>query len=195
MLSYIGFFFCIAGILLVNSQQSTKHANLFNLDNSDATVYAGGSLRQANENNFPILQGQFGSMAIITLKPGGIRQPHWHPFAWEMNYVLSGKAKWSIVGTNGQHDSFVAKTGDLVFVQQAWFHYFANANENEDLIVLIVFNSGKAVSTDDIGIVAALNGIPTGILAASFDMPKAYFEKLPRNMTQTSIILRNSAKP
>ncbi|CAF4308198.1 unnamed protein product, partial [Adineta steineri] len=28
-------------------------------------------------------------MAILTLKVGGIRQPHWHPFAWELNYVIS----------------------------------------------------------------------------------------------------------
>ncbi|CAF0788747.1 unnamed protein product [Adineta steineri] len=134
-------------------------------------------------------------MAIIILKPGGIRQPHWHPFAWEMNFVVSGKAEWSVVGTSGQHDSFIAKAGDLVFVPRGYFHYFANADKYEDLKVLIVFNSGLAVSADDIGIVASLNGIPTDILAASFNMPKAYFDKLPRNLTQTSIILRNGAKP
>jgi len=53
--------------------------------------YTGGNIWQADEINFPILKNQFASVAILTLKVGGIRQPHWHPFAWELNFVISGE--------------------------------------------------------------------------------------------------------
>ncbi|CAF3822473.1 unnamed protein product [Adineta steineri] len=133
-------------------------------------------------------------MAILTLKVGGIRQPHWHPFAWELNYVISGKAEWSIVGTNGQHDSFIANVGDLVFIPRGIFHYFANADSEEELKVLIIFNSSQVVEDDDIGIVPSLNEIPIDILAASFGMPKDYFKDIPRNATSTPIIIRKDTK-
>lgn len=150
-------------------------------------------------------------MAILTLKVGGVRQPHWHPFAWELNYVVSGrctrcrsfatdvrvhsgKATWTIVGTNGNHESFVANAGDLVFIPRGLFHYFANGDSEEELKVLIVFNSSQVVEDDDIGIVPAFNRMPLSILAASFDMPEEYFKAMRRNMTQTNIILRKAAK-
>ncbi|CAF0849424.1 unnamed protein product, partial [Didymodactylos carnosus] len=86
---------------------SQKHANVFHLSASEPDNYEGGSIYAADETVFPILKNQFGSVAMITLKVNGIRQPHWHPLAWELNYVISGKVRWSIVGVDGQHDTFI----------------------------------------------------------------------------------------
>ncbi|CAF1204927.1 unnamed protein product [Adineta steineri] len=194
MLWYLGFFFFIANLLLVSSYKSLIHENLFHLSKTKALKYEGGNIWQADEISFPILKHQFGSMAIVTLKVGGIRQPHWHPFAWELNFVVSGKSEWSIVGTDGRHDSFVANAGDLVFIPRGIFHYFANADREEELKVLIIFNSGQVVEDDDIGIVPSLNEMPVDILAASFGMPKDYFKDIPRNMTSTPILLRKDTK-
>ncbi|CAF1098088.1 unnamed protein product [Adineta steineri] len=194
MLCYLGLFFYIVNVLSVNSQKSVKHENLFHLSKTNATEYEGGSTRQAYEMNFPILKNQFASMVMLTLKVGGIRQPHWHPFAWELNFVMSGTAEWGIVGTNGQHDSFIANAGDLVFIPVGVFHYFSNADSEQELKVLVIFNSGKILADDDIGIVPSLNGIPVDILAASFGMPNDYFHAFPRNVTQTPIILRKNTK-
>jgi uncharacterized cupin superfamily protein len=33
------------------------------------------------------------SVAILTVAPGGLRQPHWHFNAAELGYVLSGTAQ------------------------------------------------------------------------------------------------------
>lgn len=88
---------------------------------------------------------------LTVLRPGGIREPHWHPSAWEVNYVISGEARWSVVEPEGYHDTFQARAGDLVFLPQGSFHYFENGRDDQDLTVLIVFNTSaeepKAPST------------------------------------------------
>jgi oxalate decarboxylase len=68
--------------------------HLFKLTASDPMVYHGGTLQGANEDTFPVLRGQNGAAYFVHLDVGGIREPHWHPTAWELNFVISGRAKW-----------------------------------------------------------------------------------------------------
>ena len=48
---------------------------------------------------------------LLTLQPGGIREPHWHPSAWELNIVTSGVAAWVVIDGNGNHESFDQHVG------------------------------------------------------------------------------------
>jgi len=57
----------------------TSQSHLFPLGAQPPTTLDGGSFKQANEDNFPILKGQEASILLLTLQPGGIREPHWHP--------------------------------------------------------------------------------------------------------------------
>ena len=77
--------------LPVKGHAAKEHEYLFHLSQSDVANYTGGTIRQADAMNFPILSNQLGSMVMLTLKVDGIRQPHWHPFAWELNFVITGK--------------------------------------------------------------------------------------------------------
>ncbi len=61
---------------------------------------------RASAATWSILSGQQGSVYLARLKPGGVGEPHWHPSAWELNFVISGKVRWSLVGPNGTHDTF-----------------------------------------------------------------------------------------
>ncbi len=49
---------------------------------------------------------------------GGIREPHWHPSAWEINVILAGRSRWVFVGPNGTQDVFEADKGDVIFAPQ-----------------------------------------------------------------------------
>ncbi len=73
----------------------TSQSHLFHLGDQPHTTYDGGSFQQADEDNFPILKGQEASIVLLTLEPGGIREPHWHPSAWEINIVTKGVARGS----------------------------------------------------------------------------------------------------
>src|ERR1700723_503941 len=68
----------------------TSQSHLFDLAALPPATYDGGSLQQAPEDIFPINKGQEVSIQVLPLQPGGFREPHWHPSAWEINLVTSG---------------------------------------------------------------------------------------------------------
>lgn len=128
------------------------------------------------------------------MEVGGIREPHWHPTAWELNYVVSGSAKWTILGTHPdgsyRNDVFEAEQGDLVFAPQGFFHYFENARTDMPLDVLIIFNTSAREGSDDIGIKAALNAIPRDVLATTLGIPASALDTIPTDITPVVITKR-----
>ena len=169
-----------------------KHEHLFHLGGMAASRYEGGELRGAAADNWKALAGQQGSVYIARLIPGGVREPHWHPSGWEMNYVISGHVRWSLVGPGGTSDAFEGQAGDLVFAPQGHFHYFENASATEDLIVLIVFNTSAGEPDDDVGLVESLSAIPADVLAAIFKAPASTFQSLPKQRDRV-VIARKQA--
>ena len=128
----------------------TSQSHLFHLTALPPTTYDGGTQQQAHEDNFPILKGQEASIQLITLQPGGIREPHWHPSAWEINLVTKGVATWVLIDGNGNHESFDAHVDDIVFAPQGSLHYFENRGTG-DLDVLIIQNTSAPEDKDNIG--------------------------------------------
>ena len=106
----------------IPAETITSQSHLFHLGAQPLTTYDGGSFQQADEDDFPILKGQAASVVKLTLVPGGIREPHWHPSAWEINIVTGGVAAWVVVDGNGNHESFDQHVGDVVFAPQGSFH-------------------------------------------------------------------------
>ncbi|WP_028477231.1 cupin domain-containing protein [Nocardia sp. CNY236] len=172
----------------------SESAHLFHLDATEPLRFDGGDLRGAHENNFPVLAGQCGSAYVVRLEPGGIREPHWHPTAWELNYHISGRAKWTILGTHpdGRYRSeeFEARAGDLVFAPQGYFHYFENAHRDHPLEVLIVFNTSAQEPNDDIGLRGALNSIPRAVTAAVLGIPESALNGIPTDLQPVVITKR-----
>ncbi len=54
---------------------------------------AGGTVAKANASSFPILSGSSMPFFSLIMKPGAIRDPHWHPNASELGYILDGMAR------------------------------------------------------------------------------------------------------
>jgi oxalate decarboxylase len=153
---------------------------LFDLAKSPPTVKKpAGTVQGAYQKVFPILTGQNGAMFLVVLEKGGIREPHWHPDAWEFDYCISGHARMSVVGPNNEWQSFEVHPGQVVFVPQGYFHYFENAG-SEDLRFLVVFNDSRAESDDDIGVSVSLGGIPNHVLAATWGVPVKVFDEIPK---------------
>src|SRR6202012_1463490 len=137
-------------------------------------VYDGGIQQQAHEQNFPILVGQQASIQLITLQPGGSREQHWHPRAWEINLVTKGVAFWVLIDGNGNHESFEAHVDDLVFAPQGSLHYFENLG-TENLDGLFIQNSSAAEAKENVGIGESGSQMPPDVLAAVFGVPAATF--------------------
>ena len=172
----------------IPAETITNKSHLFHLGSSPVTSFDGGSFQQADEANFPILTGQEASIVLLTLQPGGIREPHWHPSAWEINIVTKGVASWVLVDGNGNHESFEAGVDDLVFAPQGSLHYFENLGK-DDLEVLIIQNSSAAEDKDNIGIAESLSQLPPQTLSAVFGVPAQTFDKF-KKYDKAAIILR-----
>ena len=165
------------------------HPHLFHLQSATGDFFDGGSLQGAHSGNWPILSEQKGAVYLARLEPGGIREPHWHPSAWEMNVVISGRVKWSFVGPNSSQDVFEGGAGDVIFAPQGHFHYFENASTTDDLVVLIVFNADSAEPLDDVPMAQSISSMPPSVLATVFGVDESVFAQLP-TVTQRKVIVR-----
>ena len=88
---------------------------LFDLTKSAPTVKKPfGTVQGAYETVFPIVAGQKAAMFLVVLEKGGIREPHWHPTAWEFDYCISGRARMAIVGPKGERKTFEVEAGHFI---------------------------------------------------------------------------------
>jgi oxalate decarboxylase len=173
----------------IPAETITSKSHLFHLGDSPVNRYDGGFFQQADEENFPILRGQAASIVKLTLVPGGIREPHWHPSAWEINIVTSGVAAWVVVDGNGNHESFDQNVGDVVFAPQGSFHYFENRGPG-DMKIVIIQNTSTPESKDNIGIGESLSMLPPRVLSAVFGVPADTFK--PFKMFDNAIVILRS---
>ena len=84
-------------------------------------------------------------------------------------------------------EDFDVKPGQVVFVPMGFFHYFENIGK-DDLHFLISFNNSGAESDDDIGVSVSLGGVPNHVLAATFGVPEAVFDQVPKLHEEVSIV-------
>ena len=64
--------------------------HIFDLDATEPqAVRKGGNRTIINASNFPTLKGM--AVYLLRLERGGIREPHWHPNAAELDYVVEQK--------------------------------------------------------------------------------------------------------
>jgi oxalate decarboxylase len=166
----------------------TSQSHLFHLGDSPVSKFDGGSFHQADEDDFPILKGQQASIVLLTLQPGGIREPHWHPSAWEINIVTKGVASWALVDGNGNHESFDQNVGDVVFAPQGSFHYFENRG-SADMKIVIIQNTSTPESKDNIGIGESITKLPPRVLSAIFGVPEKTFDSF-KKFDEAIVILR-----
>jgi oxalate decarboxylase len=82
------------------------------------------------------------SAAIVTLKPGGLRELHWHPNADEWQYYITGKGRMTlfIAGTDARTMDF--EEGDVGYVPISNPHYIENTGDS-DLVFLEMFKTGE----------------------------------------------------
>ena len=64
---------------------------------------AGGEVRIIAQKQFPATNI---SAAIVRVKPGGMREMHWHPLSDEWQYYVSGKARMTVFVAGGKARTF-----------------------------------------------------------------------------------------
>jgi oxalate decarboxylase len=133
-------------------------------------TYPGGTNRLVSQREFPISTTITG--ALMRIKPGGMRELHWHPNADEWQYYIGGRARMSVFGSHGRVRLEEFNAGDVGYVPQGYGHYIENAG-SEDLELLIVLNNGNYES---ISLANWIGANPHLLLATNFEVPESTFK-------------------
>ena len=96
---------------------------------------ASGSVKIVDRKNFPATNI---AAAIVTVKPGGLRELHWHPNEDEWQYYVKGEARMTVFAAGGHARTMDFHTGDVGYIQRSMPHYIENTGDT-DLLFLEVF--------------------------------------------------------
>ncbi|MGG6314120.1 oxalate decarboxylase family bicupin [Paenibacillus macerans] len=87
----------------------------------------GGSVRIVDSTNFPI--SKTVAAALVEIKPGAMRELHWHPNNDEWQYYLSGKGRMTVFAGGGKARTFNVRAGDVGYVPFTYGHYIQNTGD------------------------------------------------------------------
>jgi oxalate decarboxylase len=97
----------------------------------------GGEVKIIDAKNFPVTPI---AAAIVKLKPGGLREMHWHPNADEWQYFISGKGRMTVFAAGGRARTMDMQAGDVGYILQSNPHYIENTGDSE-LVFLEMFKN------------------------------------------------------
>ncbi|MEJ9210594.1 oxalate decarboxylase family bicupin [Bacillus smithii] len=103
-------------------------------------VTPGGTVRIVDSTNFPI--STTVAAALVEIKPGAMREMHWHPNNDEWQYYLSGTGRMTVFSANGKARTFNYRAGDVGYVPFAFGHYIQNTGD-QSLWFLEMFKSDR----------------------------------------------------
>ncbi len=136
-------------------------------------VTAGGEVKIIDSKNFRVTPI---SAAIVRLKPGGLREVHWHPNADEWQYYISGKARMGvfIAGTRARTMDF--QEGDVGYVEQSVPHWIENTGDT-DVVFLEMF---KSPTYEDISLAEWLAHTPPRLVDEHLGLGKQVLDSIPK---------------
>ena len=134
-------------------------------------VRAGGEVRIVDKKSFSATDI---AAAIVRVKPGGMRELHWHPNADEWQYYVSGKGRMTVFQAGGKARTFDFQAGDVGYIKMSRPHYVENTG-TEDLLFLEVFATGTYV---DISAAEWLAHTPTRLVDQHLKTGEDFLEKI-----------------
>jgi oxalate decarboxylase len=114
--------------------------------------------------------------AIVTIRPGGMRELHWHQNADEWQYYISGKARMTVLAAGSRARTMDFETGDVGYVQQTLPHYVENTGDT-DLRFLEMF---KASRYQDLSLSEWLAHTPPDLVRVHLNLDKASYDAIPK---------------
>lgn len=98
-------------------------------------VTAGGSVKIIDKSNFPATNI---AAAIVTVKPNGLRELHWHPNEDEWQYYVKGQGRMTVFAAGTHARTMDFHEGDVGYVERSMPHYIENTGDT-DLVFIEVF--------------------------------------------------------
>ena len=135
---------------------------------------AGGAARIVDSTNFPV--SEHIAAAMVTLKPGGIRELHWHPNGSEWQYWIKGKGRMTVMTTGARARTVDFNANDVGYVPAMAAHYIENTG-TEDLVFLEMFKSSKF---QDVSMNQWIARMPDKMAEAHLRLPSSVIRTAPK---------------
>lgn len=149
----------------------------------------GGSVKVLDTTTFPVTDM---AAALFTIKPGAMREIHWHIDSDEWNYFIQGQARVTIYDAPQSSRTFDFQAGDVGYIPFPMSHYVENTG-TEDVIYLEMLKSTKY---SDLSMAQWLGLTPPHTVKDHLHLPDAVIANLPKihpfivpgstNFTQTN---------
>jgi oxalate decarboxylase len=135
----------------------------------------GGIVQIADSTNFTVATTV--AAALLTIRPGAMREMHWHPNADEWQYWIKDKGTMTVFNTGPNAVTMNFNAGDIGYVKKNLGHYIQNTGDS-DLQVLEVF---KAPQFQDVSLSDWITHTPPALVAQHFNLSPDVIAKLPRS--------------
>lgn len=134
---------------------------------------AGGSVKIVDTSNFPVSVSM--SAAYVTLKPGAMREMHWHANADEWQYYIAGKGRMTLFINSGKARTMDFNGGDVGYVPRTLGHYIENTGTT-DLVFLEMF---KANRYDSFSLNEWMRHTPRQLVMDHLRLDSAVIDRIP----------------
>jgi len=103
----------------------------YHLSQQQAYEVPGGSLKIIDPQSFPVASNF--AAALFTIKPGAMRELHWHTTSDEWNYIIGGQGRLTVYVAPEASQTYDFRAGDVGYIPATSAHYLENTGD-EDLV-------------------------------------------------------------
>jgi oxalate decarboxylase len=135
----------------------------------------GGSVQIADSRNFTV--SKTVAAALVTVKPGAMRELHWHPNADEWALFIKGEARMTVFNTGPAATTADFRPGDIGYVKKSLGHYVQNTGAT-DLVFVEIFKSDHY---EEVSLSDWLTHTPAKMVMDTLNISRETFAKFPNN--------------
>jgi len=132
-----------------------------------------GKVQIADSNNFNV--STTVAAALVTVRPGALREMHWHPNADEWQYYVKGKGRMTVFNTGPNALTMDFNPGDIGYVKRNYGHYVQNVGDT-DLQFIGVF---RAPRYEEFALSDWLTHTPPALVAQHLNVDETTIAKWP----------------
>ncbi|ONI01330.1 hypothetical protein PRUPE_6G133300 [Prunus persica] len=132
---------------------------------------------KASLAEFPALNGQSVSYAVLQFPSGTTNPPHTHPRSAELLFLIQGSLQVGFVDTKNNLFTQTLQVGDLFVFPKGLVHFQYNADSQKPALAISAFGSANA-GLVSIPSTLFTTGIDDNVLAISFKTDVATIQKL-----------------
>lgn len=148
----------------------------FSLKNQKARILDSGWAKQATVLDFPVSKNLAG--VLMSLKPGGLRELHWHANAAEWGFVISGNVRTTIFDPQGHSEINEFKEGDIWYFPRGHGHSIQGLDPHGTTFML-VFDNGSFSEFATFSLTDWLSKTPKDIVAKDLHTNISDLKTLP----------------